>query len=293
MSRTLKRLATIVTCAIALTGVARAGSVTVYDNLMAATNAFYPITNQDLGPLADSFSSGPGGTLSDVQLNLVRQGIATGQVTAYLYSDSHTIRTTPVANLYTIGTVPDSAVSYAPGSIVDFSGLNYTLAANTRYWILLTDNSPPNPATMLAWNWSKDTSGTGVAAEYFYSPEFGTTRPNSEGPFQMKVTLSSSVPEPPSIVLLGAGVVGCVAFVVRSRFRRRAAAAPPRNRPCRWGCQLRSPGEHSRWCPCSRIGPGEPQCRCRRRLRPSCHYAMTVPSCRAAPTRESPGELRP
>lgn len=86
------------------------------------------------------------------------------------------------------------------------------------YWIELTsdDNSPD-------WDWSFDTSGTGVAGEFLANIQGGGAWfvfPDDHGPYQTEVADTKEVPEPGSIVLLFAGLTAVLGAV----FRRRSAA---------------------------------------------------------------------
>jgi hypothetical protein len=237
MKREIKVLLSVGACMLSLSTYASAGSMTLYDNLALPPGPNgAPIGNGNaglgvpgLGPLADSFSTTTAGTLSDVQLELQLMGVATGQITAYLYSD--TGAPSPGTSLYTLGTIVDSSVSNS-GSIIDLSGLSYALAANTRYWIYLADSSAPGtPGTSLWWYAEATNAGTGVAGEYNYTAgatpqvianndfvQYGT------GPYQMSVTINTTaIPEPTSAVLLGIGFAGSVLVVGRVRRQRRAA----------------------------------------------------------------------
>ena len=110
--------------------------MTIYDNLALPPGPNgAPIGNGNigmgipgLGPLADSFLTTSAGTLSDVQLELQLMGIPTGQITAYLYSSVAGSPPVPGSSLYTLGTILDSSVSNN-GTIIDLSGLSYSLAA--------------------------------------------------------------------------------------------------------------------------------------------------------------------
>lgn len=176
---------------------ARADSL--YNNLSAAPGGSDPI-GASFGPLADSFSTGASRFSFDSLTVLLSGSSPTGTITAYLLSDSST---SPGAVLETIGTLSEASLS---GSNALYTvSTSYTLAANTRYWIELASND-----TDRNWSWSLDTSGTGVAGEYFANQEgtgiFGVF-PNSEGPYQMDVSGTTIVPEPGSLMLLGAGLL--------------------------------------------------------------------------------------
>jgi hypothetical protein len=238
----MKRLLNVGACLLLLTSASSAGSVLLYDNLDPggggdSMGASAPIGNGNsgmgipgIGPLADSFSTGSNaGILSEVELQLQLVGNATGSITVYLYSDSST---SPGTSLYTLGTIMDSAVSLTGTPPVDLSGLSYSLAANTRYWIYVADSNPAGPGTSLWWVAESTNAGMGtpgVANEYSFtaqaSPQvlannayanFGT------GPYEMSVTMNT-IPEPSSVVLLGAGLAGGVIAFGRLKKPRRAA----------------------------------------------------------------------
>jgi hypothetical protein len=196
--------------ALSLGSVAHAGAI--YDNLSATSSYYDPVANYDpsnndagFGPLADSFTNGSTATLIDVKFLLSGDPTSGSSTSVDLLSDSST---SPGSVLAHLGTISDSSLSSSPG-VIDVSGFApVVLSANTRYWIQLS-----SPDTSAVWYYSYDTSGPGVAGEYFYGG-LGVF-PNSDGPFQMQVNV---VPEPSSVTL---GLFGIGTFAVFLRRRAR------------------------------------------------------------------------
>jgi len=187
-----------------------ARAVPIYNNLGATSDGSDPIGS--FGPLYDSFTSsssvqaitGLSLALSGVpQVSVIAESsVADGGIlTVGLYSDSGT---TPGALIATLATISDATIG--PG-INDYTITLLTdpvLAANTRYWIGLSDTGDST-----GWSDSLDLSGPGVSGEYFAN-ENGVF-PNSDGPYQMTVTVGSPVPDAGGTAyLLGLGVAGLV-----------------------------------------------------------------------------------
>jgi hypothetical protein len=191
-------------------GTGRADSL--FNNLGGAPSGADP-TGSDWGPLADSFSTGSSAfDLSSLTVALTGTP-STGTTTAYLLSDSSI---TPGSVLEEIGSISEADLSAAPG-LYNLS-TSYVLSPDTTYWIELT--SDDNSAD---WDWSFDTSGTGVAGEFvanFQGSGAWVVFPDDNGPYQMEVAGTNEVPEPSSIVLLFAGLTALLGVA----FRRRSAA---------------------------------------------------------------------
>jgi hypothetical protein len=198
-----------------LASTASAGSVTLYDNLGAATNSQDKVLSSDQGTLADSFSTGKDAVmLVDVQLKLFRIGAGNGSIEVYLYSDNGGPGVG--GQVWTVTTEGGDSISDTKPAVYDYKlSEPFSLKANTRYWIKVEDLS--SGASNVYWCWSSDTTGTGVAKEY-YSDKSGVSANDDTdfGPFQMRV-LGQTAPEPSSVVLLGIGVVVCAVLGTQLR----------------------------------------------------------------------------
>ena len=200
-------------------GAARADDI--YNNLGNTGNGADPI-GSDFGPLANSFSTGSS-SFDFQSLTVILSGTtSTGTTTAYLLSDSST---SPGSILETIGTISESGISSAPGLFT--LSTDYLLSPDTRYWIELTSDDGPDDDSA-NWQWTLDTSGTGVSGEYiaqFQGSGDWVVLPNGNGPYQMEVsdTNGANVPEPGTLWLAAAGMAA-LALMASRRGRRKSAA---------------------------------------------------------------------
>ena len=118
------------------------------------------------GPEGFSFTTlATTANLTDVKLSLNGAGSGSGSVSVALYSNNG-LGPQPGSLLASIGVVKDTAIN---GNVLyDLPmATPYALAANTRYWILLT----PSNGTVLGLNWSLADAGPGVPSEYTYSEQ--------------------------------------------------------------------------------------------------------------------------
>jgi hypothetical protein len=202
---------------------ASAGNVTLYDNLKATSDG------QDLVPpesdskfLADSFSTGEDPlVLLSVKVKLVLVGQPDFQQIRPVVIDLYKDNGKPgVGDLVAeIGRVTEQTVK-EDGPVIEADKIpfNQPLAANSRYWIVLTDiTGGDNGKQTISWYWSSDISGTGVANE-FYIDTTGQYANNDTlfGPFQMQV-IAQSVPEPSSLALFAIGILAIGIVCVRTR----------------------------------------------------------------------------
>jgi len=103
-----------------------------------------------------------------------------------------------------MGTVSDAGLSSTP-TVFDLPLASpQVLAANTRYWIVLS--SAAASQTSAYWAWSNDQTAIGVAGEYFGDATIAY--PNTSGPCQMRLS-DTAAPEPSIslLVLLGGGIL--------------------------------------------------------------------------------------
>jgi hypothetical protein len=199
---------------------AMTGSATVLFNNLSDTptssNGIYGNGSGTNGSVYQSFSNGATGLLlDDLQLELAGAVTSTGSFTIGLYSD---LSTKPNTLLLTIASVNDSSIALSP-AVYDFSVANYSLSANTRYWIGLVGTS-----TSSHWEGTPVQAGdTGTSTEFIQQTTGVVYPSNANFAYMMEVTAvsaQSGVPEPATMGLMALGLGGLGVFLRRKRLEK-------------------------------------------------------------------------
>jgi hypothetical protein len=194
-----------------LAAVSPAKADVLFDSLNGATGGTASIPGPAGNPnfIGASFSTGSSPFLfTGLTLDLAAANPSDGGVVEFDLARDH--GASPGDFLDFIGSFNDSALSTTPTAHTFSLTSPISLAADTRYWIVITGYL----SSSAKWAWTNDTAGTGVANEYYYD---NGVYPNSDGPYQMEVS-GTAVPEPASAALLAAGLLSLGAL------RRRKAA---------------------------------------------------------------------
>jgi hypothetical protein len=179
-------------------------------------------------PLGDSFAVNGVGHINSVSLSLGATNTADGgSVLIYIVPDaaglpSHSGSTTNLTGATLLATVLDSSLTQVSGfnpalSTVKITPTPFAVTSGT-YWIELVDGSDTNnggtstAATSALWGYNIDGSGVGTTNQFYSFNGGGTLNATSDafGPYRMSVdaTLSTAVPEPSTLAILGVSVIG-------------------------------------------------------------------------------------
>jgi hypothetical protein len=208
-----ERMLTKSLAVLLLASAASLGAATIFDNTSFASGLDdYATSNNHNGPLAASFTNGAGSFLfNDLKVSLLAVVPSDGGfVTVTLDGDS---ATSPGAVLDTLGTVQDSSLT-SSNSLVDFSSFGITLAADTRYWIGISDSLG---TSSIRWQYATGNGGVGAANEFYYYG--GNVFPDTLGGYLMAIS-GSEAPEPATagIAFLALGILATATKVV-SRYK--------------------------------------------------------------------------
>jgi hypothetical protein len=182
-------------------GAASARADTLFDNMANASPVFFTSLLANGGVYA-SFTSTTAESLTGLTLGI--KALAPGNggtLTVTLYDDA---AGTPGSAIGTIGSVDDSTLASGYNVVSFVPGAGFDLAAATRYWVGVNDTNASS-----GWSAARPLSGLGDVGEFWATGD-GSVRANSNTNARAMLVTAEAVPEPASMVVLGAGVVGLI-----------------------------------------------------------------------------------
>lgn len=163
----------------------------------------------------DDFTIGGGNyTINEVQwtggyFNPNQQGNITGW-TISIYFDNSGQPGTLQYTTHIAGTGNETYLGNyngTPSYTYDVSGLNFAELGGVKYWLSVV----PDLAFPPQWGWETSTDGNGVSYQDFLG---NRSELNSDAAF----TLSGTVPEPGTLIMMGTGVLGLAGAIRRKMF---------------------------------------------------------------------------
>jgi hypothetical protein len=220
------RAAALVLVFAILTGTVTAQVVTAVSNISNSLSVGFGISGSPLGNalVAQNFTTGSNSwTLNSVTLGLLKNNVAfTGDVTAYIYSDSGGTPAGLLASSVTTHTLPANTSINAEYTF-SFSG--QSLSGSTTYWVAVSGaasnaglnwkgTSDNSQSTSVGWS----IADTGPRTSSDSGSSWGSASSLGVGIFSVSAT--SAIPEPSTYAAIcGAAVLGLAAW----RRKRRAA----------------------------------------------------------------------
>jgi hypothetical protein len=180
----------------------------LYDNLAYGSGNGDPLSQ--LGPLSDSFSTGTDPfSFSSLKLSLAAPNETDGgAISVSLFANSGNA---PGAVIAALGSILNSSLN-ANFQVIDLSFAPIALAANTRYWITVSGTGSGQ------WEYATGDDGVGIIGEFWDNNSGGPfVNSDNEPPYVMAIAPVTGAPEPLTLSLLGAGVIGMVLLYRRRR----------------------------------------------------------------------------
>ncbi|MEI7870372.1 MAG: PEP-CTERM sorting domain-containing protein [Candidatus Methylumidiphilus sp.] len=161
-------------------------------------------------------------TVTAVTTILKSDSTTTGTLNLYIYSSAANKPNTLVTSIGSYDIASQLTTTFTNYTL---SSLNVSLNPSTQYFLVLGGSSSMANGDAW-WGFTASTSGQGFPSDNTVSPDSGQSwlDPSQSSPQQMRIQATSSdIPEPASLGLMGAGMVGW--FFTRRRTARKKICA--------------------------------------------------------------------